>query len=362
MSAEPAPDCTFLSSEDDLALLFRSTPMATYVTDGAGRVVLWNPAAEKLFGWSEEEVLGKRDPTLDPAATDTSVVAIMMGQEIVDRLTRRVAKGSRSLDVVLSAARFEDKAGVTRGVVTMACDGSPRVQDRRARDRLLAVVSHDLRNSLATVLLNASAVIESPAAGEVDPATRDQLRWIARSAEQMNRLIADLLDASAIELGRLSHAPARQHVGKIVHDAKGTHLPLALERGIDLTSAVEPGLPDVFVDGGRIQQVLGNLLGNALKFTPAGGSVCLLAGPDSRGWVRFRVSDTGPGIDPRHLPAIFDLYWQAERSNVPRSGAGLGLSIAQAIVKRHGGRIWVRSAPGRGSTFSFTVPAAGQTG
>lgn len=322
----------------------------------------WNPAAEQLFGWAAAEVVGHRDPTVDGDDAKRSRSAWGTPETVVDRLVERTAKGGRRLDVVLSEAPFADGEGRIRGVVTMACDAGPRIQDRRARERLLAVVSHDLRNSLATVLLNASAVIAAAETAGIDASIRDQLEWIARSAEQMDRLISDLLDASAIELGRLSHHPSRHAVGRLLEVAIEGYARLAAESSIDLSSSVEPDLPDVLVDAGRIQQVLMNLLANALKFTPAGGSVHLQAEVHRPGWVRLSVSDTGPGIDSTDLERVFEPYWQGERAGTRRAGAGLGLSIARAIVDRHGGRIWVDSAPGVGSTFSFTLPAADPAG
>jgi PAS domain S-box-containing protein len=226
-----------------------------------------------------------------------------------------------------------------------------------ARERLLAVVSHDLRNSLATVLLNASAVLETPGAARIEPSVRDQLQWIARSAEQMNRLISDLVDVSAIEAGRLSLKLARQPVARLVSDAAEMCRPLATEKRIGLELQCADGLPDVWADAQRLQQVLGNVLGNAIKFSPPESSIALRAIRDGlREEVRFEVSDRGPGIEAEHLPAIFDLYWQGHRGDL--IGAGVGLAIAKAIVEAHDGRIWAESTPGLGSTFSFTLPLA----
>jgi signal transduction histidine kinase len=226
----------------------------------------------------------------------------------------------------------------------------------RARERLLAVVSHDLRNSLATVLLNSSAVLESPAAGGVDPGILDQLEWIARSAEQMNRLISDLLDVSAIELGRLSIEPGPQKVAELIGDAAELYRPLAAERGIGVTWEVNGELPDVHADAERMHQVLGNLLSNAIKFSPPESWIRIQASAADAGGVCFSVSDSGAGIEAEQLPFIFDPYGQGRR--LRRAGAGLGLSIARAIVEAHNGTIWVESAAGSGSTFYFVLPTS----
>ncbi len=227
----------------------------------------------------------------------------------------------------------------------------------QARERLMAIVSHDLRNSLATVLLNSSSILESQGGSSLETHVRHQLQWITRSAEQMNRLIADLLDVSAIELGRFSLDPSDQTVHDLVRDATQLNRPLAIEKGISFDSWVEDDLPSVNVDPGRFQQVLGNLVTNAVKFSSAGSSILVRATKCGAKEVCFGVADTGTGIEPDHLASIFDGYWQGRRGQ--RGGAGLGLGIAKAIVEGHGGRIWVESTLGEGSTFFFTVPISG---
>jgi PAS domain S-box-containing protein len=542
-----------------LRALLRSSPMAVYVQDSRGRIQLWSPAAERLFGWKESEVVGGSDPTIGDSGWVSAFDGSAGRAAVVDLLEKRLHKDGRQLEVVVSVTPLETDSGMPTGVLTMASDATERLRAHReqeelltreraaredaestsrrlrvlaeasalldgnldyattlgtlarlcvpaladfcvideleddhisrlayahvepeqeallrrdprqplghikgrhpaaqvmltgesiwvrevdgellatmasspahlerlqrlqlhsllvvplasggtvlgavtlafgpsrrryteadhavavelgrraavavhtarlyresrravrARERLLAIVSHDLRNSLATVLLNASAVVDSPATTDLDPGVRDQLDWIARSAEQMNRLISDLLDASAIELGRLSVAPCRQRVETIVREAARTYGPLAAERRIDFAAELTGALPDVLVDAGRIQQVLGNLLGNAIKFTPPGGEIRLRSSVEDGREVRFSVTDTGRGIEREDLSEIFELYWQGSRDRAPRVGAGLGLGIAKAIIGRHGGRIWAESAAGNGSTFSFTVPVA----
>ncbi|MEX2572007.1 MAG: PAS domain-containing sensor histidine kinase [Gemmatimonadota bacterium] len=350
--------------------LVRAAPLALYLLDPEGVVRLWNPAAEQLFGWSEQDVVGGPDPTVTRDGEGLASLLANAGPalEIVEREVVRRRRDGSDIDIALSAGRVCDRHGRTQAIVVLAADISARRRREEergellererhavhARERLLAVVSHDLRNSLATVLLNASAIIESPNPGAVDPSVRDQLQWIARSAEQMNRLISDLLDVSAIELGRFSLDPSPHSVRKIVRDAAEMYRPLTAEKGIGFTWEGASDLPDVRVDAGRIQQVLGNLLANAVKFSPPESSVVLRAEMHSPMEVRFSVQDTGPGIAPDHLPEVFELYWQGDRGR--RAGAGLGLGIAKAIVEAHGGRIWAASELGRGSTVSFTVP------
>ncbi|HEX7243490.1 MAG TPA: GAF domain-containing sensor histidine kinase [Longimicrobiaceae bacterium] len=223
----------------------------------------------------------------------------------------------------------------------------------RLRDEVLGIVSHDLRNPVHTVSLSAGFLLDVlPEGGEQEP-VRKQLGIIRRAADQMDRLIRDLLDVAGIASGHLSLERYPQDAGALLRTACETLQPLAREKGLRLEARATAGALPVRVDGDRIQQVLSNLAGNAFKFTPEGGTVTvsLEAG---EGEARFSVADTGPGIPAAQLPHVFEQFWQA--SGAGRHGAGLGLAIARGIVEAHGGGIGVESAVGEGTTFSFTVP------
>jgi signal transduction histidine kinase len=179
------------------------------------------------------------------------------------------------------------------------------------------------------------------------------LEAIADSTEWMNRLIHDLLDVSAIEAGRLAMSRRAERLTDIASTALGMVAHTAAARSLLVSSDVSPQLPLVNVDSGRIVQVLGNLLANAVKFTEPGGRITVHAEPGPS-TVVVSVEDTGIGLAPEEQARVFDRFWQARRAT--RRGNGLGLAIARGIVEAHGGRIWVRSELGRGSTFSFTVP------
>jgi signal transduction histidine kinase len=222
----------------------------------------------------------------------------------------------------------------------------------RARDDVLRVVSHDLGNSLSAVLVTTTLLLRSlPGEGEV----RQRVASIRQLAEQMQRLRQDLLDVASIEAGRLSIEPDWCEPRELLEVTREHFSPVAAERGVSLAVEAEEGLPPVVADRERVLQVLANLVGNALKFTPAGGRIELSAGRDPEG-VRIAVADTGPGIAPEHLPHVFDRFWKTQGGN--RHGAGLGLAICKGIVEAHGGSIGARSVPAEGSTFAFTLPAA----
>jgi signal transduction histidine kinase len=189
-----------------------------------------------------------------------------------------------------------------------------------------------------------------------EPERRNQqpTETIHRSANRMKRLINDLVDVTMVEAGQLGLDRASVSARQLLAEAVEVQRPLAASASVEVYVDLERKLPDVWADPHRLLQVFENLIGNAIKFTPAGGRVTVGASPRERE-VLFRVSDTGYGISPTDLPHVFDRFWQARKG---RDGAGLGLPIARGIIAAHGGRIWVESTLGRGTTFSFTVPRA----
>jgi PAS domain S-box-containing protein len=222
----------------------------------------------------------------------------------------------------------------------------------QARDDLLGIVAHDLRNPLNTILMQAT-YLRRPGP-EVERRLRDPSEVIERAASRMNRLIQDLLDVTRMDAGRLTIDRAPLPAAQLAFDSVEAQQALAASGSLDLQVDVAPELPEIWADRDRLLQVFENLIGNATKFTARGGRITVGARAE-RGEVIFRVADTGAGIPADDLPHLFDRFWQARKE---RRGAGLGLAIVKGIVEAHGGRIWVQSTQGQGSTFHFTVPAA----
>ena len=219
------------------------------------------------------------------------------------------------------------------------------------RDQVLGVVAHDLRNPLSTILMQAS-VVKSHGP---QPERRSQkpMEVIERAARRMNRLIQDLLDVALMEAGQLTIKQAQLSASRLIVEVVDMQRPLASSSSVELRVEVDPDIPDVSADRDRLLQVFENLIGNAIKFTRAGGHIT--AGATSKDdEVVFWVADTGCGIASENLPHVFDPFWQATKAG--RQGAGLGLPITKGIVEAHGGRIWVESTAGGGSTFFFTIP------
>lgn len=223
------------------------------------------------------------------------------------------------------------------------------------REELTAIVSHDLRNPLNAAVV-AAAVLEQ----DLEPEKRrNQARVLQRSLQRMAGLLDDLIELSRIDTGRLVIEREPMAVDPLLQEACEEFQGLAAEQGSTIVCPETHGLPDIQGDRHRLLQVLGNLLGNALKFSPPGEAVELLADA-AEGEVRISVRDRGPGLDPDERSQAFERFWQGRRGD--RQGLGLGLAIARGLVEAHGGRIWIESTPGAGATFHFTVPAVKPSG
>jgi len=245
---------------------------------------------------------------------------------------------------------------VASGVLVSALNGSLHAAMRRAgrlhdaRETLLAVVAHDLRNPLSTISLNVKLLRRKVP----DPdALGRALGVIDRSVGRMDRLISDILDASKLESGTVDVVLREEPVAPLAIEALETFTPSASAKKIELTSSVPTDLPPIQCDRERVLQILGNLIGNAIKFTPDGGKIAFAAARAGR-FVQLVVTDSGPGIARNDLAHVFDRYWTKGGS-----GAGLGLHIVHGLVTAQGGRTWVESEPGHGASIFVTLPVAG---
>jgi signal transduction histidine kinase len=236
-----------------------------------------------------------------------------------------------------------------------------------ARDRAVGIVSHDLGNPLSTIQICATALLDPDPPSATG--TRHMAEIIQRSATWMQQILHDLLDRASLDSGRLVLDRQTTPLPRLLDAAQLMFAPVAQEHGVSFTVESGAGLPAVDADPARLLQVLSNLLGNAMKFTPTGGRVVLSVSADEDVFtavgapslrspsVRFAVSDDGPGITPEDLSHIFDWFWQSKPEG--RSGTGLGLAIAKGLIEAHRGRLRVESTPGKGSTFWFALPVAG---
>lgn len=232
----------------------------------------------------------------------------------------------------------------------------------RLKSDFVSNVSHELRTPLTSIRMSVDNLLD----GIAGPITEAQRRYFQRIRDNTNRLIHlinDLLDLGRIESGRIELHPSLLPLSEVTAEVVESLRPMALEKGIRIEAQLAPDL-HAFADRDKVHQVFLNLVGNAVKFTPPGGQVTVIAGPvpgetaDAGDRVQVSVEDTGEGIPDGEIEAIFDKFYQASRASRQKAqGTGLGLSIAKGLIELHGGRIWVESAPGRGSRFTFTLPA-----
>jgi PAS domain S-box-containing protein len=220
----------------------------------------------------------------------------------------------------------------------------------RVRDETLGIVSHDLRNPLTKIALSADLLVGADANEQTD-----LVETIRSSARQMERLIQDLLDVARMESGNLSVAHDTLDPEPVLREICDSNERIARQKNQRIVCQISSPLPPICGDRDRIEQVFGNLLGNAMKFTPERGMITIEAYPDDDA-VRFVVRDTGPGIPAADLKKVFTPYWQAKKT--AHMGAGLGLAIVRGIIEAHGGKVWAENAPGGGAKFTFTIPVA----
>jgi PAS domain S-box-containing protein len=326
-----------------------------------------NATGTRLLGYSEEEARGRSVHELvhgvGPAAGHPEVdcpllEAVRLGLTEVARDDEARPRRGEPFPVRWALRPLVDGRVVRGAVLTVSDMTEVREAERalraavHAREQTMAVVSHDLRNPLGSVSAAAELLLDVPLP---EDRQRQQLQIIQRAAERMNRLIQDLLDVARIEAGGLLVRPRSLDIVPLLREGAELMQPRIRERGLEV-DVLEPGeLPAVRADYDRTLQVLTNLLVNAVRHTPRGGRIELGAGLEN-GQVTVRVSDTGTGIPDEALPHLFDRFWRPEDSD--REGVGLGLAIVKGIVEAHGGRVWVESEVGKGSTFYFTLPLA----
>jgi signal transduction histidine kinase len=314
-------------------------------------IVLARQRADEVLAAARAKVDGKAQPT----GTHPGPAAPLARER--ERENQVLQEERDAADEVLRKERDEHVAllATERSETDRDLDQErERADDALAtRDEFLAIVSHDLRNLLNTVLGFAGLITQEVEREKYNARVVSDAQRIQRSGARMYRLIGDLVDVASIHAGTLAVTRRAQTPTAVVEEAMDTFVPQATGRGITLRAEVVDPQTVVAFDAARIFQVLGNLLSNALKFTPPRGTVVLRVEPVENA-LRFSVSDTGPGIPPDMLEEIFDRYLQVRSDD--RRGVGLGLYISRCIVLGHGGRIWAESRPAQGCTVSFTLP------
>lgn len=341
---------------------------AIICVDEAQHITFFNQGAESIFGYSRDEIIGQRIEVLIPERARrgheahvhqfgrSGVRARRMGER---REIAAMRKNGEEFPAEAAIAQLHHDNLTVYAVVLRDVTQRKRFEEEiqrgmQLRDDMVGIVSHDLRNPVAAVKMLASAMLRTDGSG-APPELRDNLDLIRTASIQMETLISDLLDVTRLEAGSLRVHVEPVRANDLVVGAIETLLPLAKEKSIDLLTSLDENAGEVMADEARVHQVLANLVGNSLKFTPEGGRITVTTRAAGE-VIEFSVTDTGPGISEEQLPHIFKRYWQSRRTE--RHGAGLGLPIAKGIVEAHDGSIRAESGPGKGATLTFTLARA----
>jgi len=339
--------------------LYDFAPVAYCTVSPQGVVLEANLGSARLFGTERSALVGRSLLTL-VQSRDAGLVVEHLRRCVTepDVRSEMTLNDSTTLIEMISSSMREPEQGFR----TVLTDITNRKQAEEAlrssvrmRQDFLAIVSHDLRNPLNTILMGAELLLRRSPTTERRTVGRKQLESIKIASRRMTRLLADLLDLSSMDAGHLSIDSQRHDVSELLDSTLELAAPLAAEKSLRLMPLPLERPLVARCDRERTIQAMLNLLTNAVKFTPTGGTITIEAHPHPEGIV-LAVRDSGVGISAEQLPNLFRPYWQADKT--VRIGTGLGLSIAKGIIECHGGHIWAESTRGVGSAFFFTLPAS----
>jgi len=365
-----------------LASIVESTNDAVIGKALDGTIVSWNKGAERIYGYSADEVLGRSIAILIPPdrADELSrlIEAPVRGRSVEHYETQGVRKDGLIVDVSLTISPIVDSSGRVAGTSTVARDITDWKRAQQAQEQLflmeqkareaaeaanrlktafLGIVSHELRTPLNAILGWTNLLLRG---GLDEGSAARALETVERSAKSQTRMIEDLLDVSGIIGGNVKFDMRRIDLAPVIRAAAEALTPAAADKGIELEVGLGEGPTVVAGDPSRLEQVVSNLLTNSIKFTPTGGKVQVLLRRSGR-LAEIIVSDNGEGIDPEFLPHVFERFRQADSSYTRKHGGlGIGLSIVRQLVESHNGTVEASSrGPRQGATFIVKIPLTG---
>jgi len=337
---------------DKMGTILTTMADGIIVTDEDGVIVLFNKASERIFARRSEEAVGKR---LKDLALHSELESMLSETLATGRLVRKEVRLPGTPEISLSAysAPAKDGQAQVRGAVLVLHDFTELRQHEEAQREFVANVSHELRTPITAVRVTAEALLSG---AKDDPRLLDRfLTTLVKESERLSLLIDDLLEIAKREAGRIQVKKGEVPVREVVDRVLLVCGPKAERNELEVTVDVPEGM-EAYADERQLEQVIGNLVDNAIKYTPQGGSVHIRATEDEANTI-ISVSDTGIGIPQADVARIFERFYRVDKARSRQlGGTGLGLSIVKDIVEGHGGTITVQTRLGEGSTFTFTLP------
>jgi PAS domain S-box-containing protein len=345
------------SDKKQTEAVIRSIADGLLVVDGQGKVLMMNPAAEKLLGVSKKDKIGR---SLSENLKEEQLISLVKGnsqdQSKQGREIELISQQDETKKILrASSAVIEDENGKTVGMVSVLSDITKQKELEQLKSNFVANVSHELRTPLVAMSKSISFIL-SKAAGEITENQEQFLSIAERNLKRLSILINDLLDLSKLDAGKMELKRDNLSIEDVIDEIIASLNTWAQTKSIVLEKNIHKGLPKVFIDSDRMIQVFNNLIGNAIKFTPNNGRI-IIEVKLSTGQIEVSIQDNGIGIDPEDLPKVFEKFYQTgERASTDIGGTGIGLSIAREIIQLHGGKIWAESEKGKGAKFIFTLP------
>jgi PAS domain S-box-containing protein len=346
-----------LTEKKDTEAVLHSIAEGLVVLDSKGKVVMMNPAAEKMLGVQKKDKIGR--PIMENMREEQLIS--LVNDSSLDKENREIElvspQDETKKTLRASTAVIENENGSTVGIVSVLSDITKQKELDQMKANFLSSVSHELRSPLVAMEKSISLIL-SKNTGPVNETQEQFLSIAERNIKRLGRLINDLLDLTKLEAGKLELKPQPASIESIIKDSVEGLNNWAQAKSINIERKIEEGIPLVNADPDRLVQVLTNLIGNAIKFTPNNGNITVDAVlRKDKQEVEVGVKDTGIGINKENLGKVFDKFYQVgERTPSDINGTGIGLSIAKEIVELHGGKIWVESEKGYGAKFIFTLP------
>lgn len=330
---------------------------AVLVFNSQGETLLCNPAFEKMIGLSHEAIVGSSLQTLfagfDPGLPDIMQHLIQTAEPFSQEI--KIYRNQQKRVYLLNTIPIAEDGAITEGVAVFH-DITHIKQTEKMRRDFVANVSHELRTPLSAINGYAETLLEGALQDEA--VAHDFIRIIFNHSQRLSQLVRDLLDLSKLDAEECPFELSPINLVPIIEKVIALSQNQLAEKQISLLFEPSPNLPQVMGNDSNLEQVLTNLLDNAVKYTPEGGRITVNI-RRLETMIQVDVSDTGIGIEPKHTKRLFERFYRVDKARSrDMGGTGLGLSIVKHIVQAHGGEVWVESTPGKGSTFSFTLQTA----